>query len=502
LVSIVSSHSLTDWSFIRIQKISDIVSSSESYVKELKDDGYPIPTGVAILLADARSLEKNRQIKRMANRKAAYTSRARKKAEIDRLMSDNARLRRQGIILSCIPDPVIVISSRGTITFCNAQVERVLKHKITELKGANIGDLMIPRSRGVIKKLIRTMLAADQESESSESSDCNSATAKKRLKVSSGKGSDRSDIASKITSKPDFPPLEVKLDAEDVDTSEDVSDSDENRRIASLGRKNSSFNSNEGDDTTSDVAEKDEKMIAGGNLSKNVEACKLNKDKARIEQVRFSHKDDVMGASVTANNADAKLSSLMHEPLLKVKHVMGPKLTADKQEEQSSSTMDSFMKTSDGKAQAKEGTSSEDSGYRESGESPEGSNSSSSGASEFYERTWKETGKRARPMAPSRYVCVIRSDLRTIWCELTSSIRTNVTQDVERSVVSREGSVKEKPDELEKELLLCLRPIQEGEKASPDLRFRGVSEKKRSECCDGSNPKLPGVTESSGSGSG
>lgn len=52
------------------------------------------------------------------------------------------------------------------------------------------------------------------------------------------------------------------------------------------------------------------------NLNRNVEMCRLNKGKnvVRSGHVRFSHKDDVMGASVTANNADAKLSSLMHHP--------------------------------------------------------------------------------------------------------------------------------------------------------------------------------------------
>ncbi len=35
------------------------------------------------------------------------------------------------------------------------------------------------------------------------------------------------------------------------------------------------------------------------------------------EEVRFLHKDDVMGASVTANNANVKLSLLIHHPSLK-----------------------------------------------------------------------------------------------------------------------------------------------------------------------------------------
>jgi len=379
----------------------------------------------------------------------------------------------------------------------------------------------------VIKKLIRDMLAAEQElSDPSENGD----DAKKSAggDISGGSGGHpfgNSEHASESA----FPLLEVKVNSTQVDAGEDVSDSDENRRhspngkkssqaaateISSLTHKDSSFNSNEGDDATpplkkakvdtngkktnsSESDESSDQRNANANLSKNVEACKLNKDK-NVE-VRFSHKDDVMGAYVTANNADAKLSSLMHEPLLKTKHVMGP---ADKQEEQCSSTMDSSLsKTSSEKAQAKKGNSSEDSGYREGGESPEDSNSSSSCASIEIASL---TRKRARPMAPSRNVCLIRSDLSTIWCEMTSSVRTSIPQDdADRGSVSKEGSVQE-PEEMQKEILLCFRPIQEGEKVSSDLRFRRViSQEKQSDGSgSGSNPKIPGVSESSGGGSG
>jgi len=497
----------------------------ESHAKELQDGGYQIPQAVAILLNDARRKEEKRQAKRIANRKSACTSRARKKAQIDQLMNENAQLRRLEVILSYLPDPVIVISPQGVITFCSMQVERVFKHKVSDLVGANIEDLMIPKSRGVIKKLIRDMLVAEQELSDPSVNDKKSAGGD----ISGGSGGHpfgNSENASESA----FPLLEVKVNSTQVDAGEDVSDSDENRRhspngkkfsqaaateISSLTHKDSSFNSNEGDDSTpplkkakvdtngkkmnsSESDESSDQRNANANLPKNVEACKLNKDK-NVE-VRFSHKDDVMGAYVTANNADAKLSSLMHEPSMKAKHTMGP---ADKQEEQCSSTMDSSLsKTSSEKAQAKKGNSSEDSGYREGGESPEDSNSSSSCASIEIASLTK---KRARPMAPSRNVCLIRSDLSTIWCEMTSSVRTSMPHDeADRGSVSKEGSVQE-PEELHKEIMLCFRPIQEGEKVSSDLRFRRVlasQEKLSDESGSGSNPKIPGVSESSGGGSG
>lgn len=497
---------------------------------EFKDGGYEVPPAVSLLLIDARKKEAKRHAKRIANRRSANASRARKKAEIDRLTNDNARLRRQEIILSYLPDPVIVISPRGIITFCSRQVERKFRHKIGELEGAKIEDLMIPRSRVVIKKLIRDTIADEEVSDPSDNGGDyeakkgivgagNETVNKSSEDGISGRESGGYRQNGSSESESAFPLLEVKLNSKDFDAGEDDSDSDETRRLrsqngkksfqacatelSSLTHKDSSLNSDEGVSDESNSFEK-EKRSADTNLSNNVEACKHYNDKAKTEQVRFSHKDDVMGASVTANNADAKLSSLMHEPSLKTKYVRGPKVTADKPGDRSSSTMDSSLsKTSDEKAQGKESSTSEDS-ERESGESPEDSNSSSSGMS--YEGALKEKGNRVRPIAPSRNVCVIRGDLTTIWCELTASIRTSEMQDdIEVVSVSKDGSAEEEPGagELEKELLLCFRPIQEGDEVSPDLRFRPsiVSQQKQYDGSDSSNPKTPGVTESSGSGS-
>ena len=504
---------------------------SESHAKGLQESGYQLPQAVAILLADARRKEEKRQAKRIANRKSASTSRARKKAQIDQLMNENAQLRRLELILSYLPDPVIVISSSGVITFCSMQLERVFKHKVCDLVGANIEELMIPKSRGVVKKLIRYLLAAEQEL--SDPSENGEEDGKKRAGRSGGSGGGHMSGNSE-QSESAFPLLEVKVNSTQVDAGEDVSDSDENRRhspngkkssqvvaaateMSSLTHKDSSFNSNEGDDSTptlkkdkmdtsgkkansSESDESSDQRNANANLSKNVEACKLNKEK-NVE-VRSSHKDDVTGAYVTANNADAKLSSLIHKPSLKSKHATGSQLSAGKQEEQCSSTLDSSLsKTSSEKVQVKKGSSSEDSGYREGGESPEDSNSSSSSASLALASL---TRKRARPMAPSRNVCMIRSDLSTIWCEMTSSVRTSLPQDdTEKGSVSKEDCVQEH-EELRKEILLCFRPIQEGEKVSSDLRFkRVVSKEKQSDGSgSGSDPKIPGVSESSGGGSG
>ena len=479
---------------------------SESHVNALEKGGYPVPQAVKLLLAEAHRAEERRQKKRIANRKSANTSRARKKAQMDQLMNENQRLRKQELILSYLPDPVIVISNQGMITFCSQQVERVLRHKVEDLLGRSIQDIMAPKSRVVMKKLIRDMMViAEQES------------------VVDGTGGSSGGYYGLPRTNSSFPLLEVNLTSAEVDAGEDFSDSYENRcripggkkssqaaatEMSSLTHKDSSFNSSDdvvpqakkepsSSKNTNDegLAEKEK------NFAQNTDACKLSqlyKDKAKTEQVRFAHKDDVMGASVTANNADAKLSSLMHEPSLKTKHVMAPKPSSDKQEEQSSST------SSLEKPQAKEGSASEDSGYRESDESPEDSNSSSSSGGSA-DQPSKQI-MRSRPIAPSRNVCLIRSDLSTIWCELTSSIRTSIVQqsqdpDIVPKDEGKEDNNLDSQEQLETELFLCFRPTQEGEVVSSDLRLRGKISRQENGS-DDSKPKIPGVSESSRGGSG
>jgi hypothetical protein len=77
-------------------------------------------------------------------------------------------------------------------------------------------------------------------------------------------------------------------------------------------------------------------------------------------------------------------------------------------------------------------------------------------------------------------VCLIRDDLTTIWCEVTSSIRTkDVPEDPDKS--TEEGTSVDQllpssesdatPVVESKELLLCLRPIRDGDK-KVDSKYR------------------------------
>ena len=99
-------------------------------------------------------------------------------------------------------------------------------------------------------------------------------------------------------------------------------------------------------------------------------------------------------------------------------------------------------------------------------------------------------GPRFKPLAPARNICLIRDDLSTIWCEVTSSIRTRSSDDegadeqtqmgpLEARIVSSKASLSldvsdEDPSSKgdTKELLLCLRPIRDGEETVDEsLRF-------------------------------
>merc|ERR1711957_738848 len=97
---------------------------------------------------------------------------------------------------------------------------------------------------------------------------------------------------------------------------------------------------------------------------------------------------------------------------------------------------------------------SDDSGYRESNDSREESSSS-----------WSDTSRsndhRKKPIAPTCRIRLIRDDLTTVWCEVTSSIRNksfdeDAGEDKALSSKSTENN-EISGTKLDQELLLCLR---------------------------------------------
>lgn len=318
----------------------------------------------------------------MANRKSACTSRARKKALVQEMTETNARLKRQALILALLPDMVIVIDVEGEITFCSAQVERVLRHKNHDLVGAKLTNLLVPSSRAALPKLVNELV--ELEKTIPKEVEGRKRTAKRPRdddQEESGEekalsGGETSVNPAGLPSEPAFPMSVVKVDAAaaaalDENDSSDASASNgvtgAMKQPSSLTRSPTS--SSVGNSGSDDVAKK---VISGAvasskavpssdgsnNGSVSTDAKKLQNANENLERnVRFHNKkmkankragymDDVIGAAVTANNASARLSSLQHLPESSEED-SGYRESNDSREETSSSASDS--ETSNGK---------------------------------------------------------------------------------------------------------------------------------------------------------
>jgi hypothetical protein len=496
----------------------NLLPETAQHANLLQRLNQPVPQTLTYLLADARRREQKKQAKRIANRKSASTSRARKKALIQEMTELNVRLKRQALILSLLPDLVIVIDVNGIITFCSEQVDRVLMYKSESLVGSNISDIIVPSSRKRFDNLVKGLIAAgpvpvsvasQQKVPDVEALDAKPAAAAKS--DASNQDASGEDSSAVVSSDPSFPLAVVNVEPVAKPTGSDESNGNSDASASRDSKQPSSLTTNtdgslprsptgaDSDETKGEARKKasnDSKSSAGSSDESNTSSFsvepdvnKLQKANANLERnVRWHNKklhsvqdsrfiDDVTGATVTANNATARLSSLR----------------VSARTETSSSEED-------------------DSGYRESNESREETSSSTSSeamsdsngtcscllACFFYvvvANTFVGTGRR-RPLAPTCNVCLIRNDLTTIWCEVTSSIRAREEVSTEvlssddltipetkpppaasskpvgsKSSVDELSDVQSSHDEV-KEIFLCLRPIRDGQqKLDEEHRF-------------------------------
>eukprot|EP00804_Cyclotella_cryptica_P013812 CCRYP_019435-RA/>CCRYP_019435-RA protein AED:0.01 eAED:0.01 QI:134/1/1/1/0.8/0.66/6/142/1158 len=209
------------------------IEQLESHVRRLQESNQPIPNTVRIILEDARNKEARKNAKRMANRKSASTSRARKKQLIDELTAAHAKLRRHALILAYLPDPVVVIGVSGKIKFCSAQIERMLNYKSDGLVGSSIEDIIVPDSRRVIRQLIHDLVDAEQRALSAlnegwQQHQGNGASSDENGERNYGGSRDDSNDVNTVSRSSDqsFPLLEVNFDgAGEVGSGENVSNS-------------------------------------------------------------------------------------------------------------------------------------------------------------------------------------------------------------------------------------------------------------------------------------
>lgn len=90
-------------------------------------------------------------------------------------------------------------------------------------------------------------------------------------------------------------------------------------------------------------------------------------------------------------------------------------------------------------------------------------------------------------MAPGCNVWLIRNDLTTILCEVTASIRERTAndEDTQLGVVDLNPDEGRPQDPIEKEILICLRPVLKGKRVSEHMRLlQPVSESSNATCSD------------------
>ena len=392
------------WSLERLGKSTTFVTSTvsrtfltsviyrlvylEQHVNLMNQLNQPVPESVAVLLAGARRKDAKKTAKRLANRKSASSSRARKKALVQEMTELNARLKRQAQILALLPDLVITINVDGVITFCSAQVERVLHHQIEDIVGARLADLLVPASRDKLNRLVAQLVVSEQMATLGVAANIRTGGAIEsgndtEQQLSGGASNNESNGVAMgaenssevaVVSEPSFPLSVVKVKAKEgaldendnSDNSASIpgskgpssltqdtgsasiprsptasslgncgSDEVKNTEKANAGKKNLPSSDISNSSSLSTTAKKVQK--ANQNLEKNVRAH----NKKMKKKGSGSYRDDVTGADVTANNASARLSSLQHRPESSSEEDSGYRESNDSREETSSSASDS-----------------------------------------------------------------------------------------------------------------------------------------------------------------
>jgi hypothetical protein len=394
-----------------------------------------VPQSVAVLLADSQRKQKKRTAKRAANRKSASTSRARKKALVEEMTKANARLRRQAMILALLPDLVIAISTDGEITFCSAQVERGLQHPVDELIGAKLHDLLVPASRGALTGLIDELVKSEKKEApthparrgtkrrlSDERNAGDAAAIKNAEEIRSGNGSgrvsarSRNTSAAAIVSELSFPLSVVEVESQQsaklppgiAETNDNSDNSTSNNSggkqqlspmtnisqsptAPSSGEDSGARGGSRGPALARRAAENGKRLSSSDDCSSSSEAKNMRTANENLDRnVRWhmqrmmddnmnGPKDDVTGASVTANNATARLSSLQHVPEITQKKE--DKLSQYERTGDQSLSDDSLLAGVEEKKKGENPNASDDSGYRESNDSREETSSSGSDTS-------------------------------------------------------------------------------------------------------------------------
>ncbi|KAG5189591.1 hypothetical protein JKP88DRAFT_154181, partial [Tribonema minus] len=94
-------------------------------------------------------------LKRAANRKSASASRARKKTFVEEMSIENDRMRRNAQILALLPDLIVALCRRGTVSYVSGACEAFLQKRSEEMRGMSMFDLVTPECHGALSLLLR-----------------------------------------------------------------------------------------------------------------------------------------------------------------------------------------------------------------------------------------------------------------------------------------------------------------------------------------------------------
>ena len=278
----------------------------------------PVPHRLQLLLAEAKRKQARKEAKRVANRRSASTSRARKKAFVEEITALNNHLKRHALILSLLPDLVFVVDEDANITFSSGQVERVLRRSVEELVGTSLYSIVDAASKDKLRRLLQTLLKVSEKDDSSDRkgspvqdniADANDDAGNKR----NGKRSAEDEAMVVSDRSVPLSVVNVEAKSETVNESSDTSTSKpDSKATSSLTNGGSSDEGKKSvrmlssDNSSNDVTVADVKTSDGKDLERNV---RLHNRKLK-DNVLEQYTDDVTGEAVTANNADARLSSL------------------------------------------------------------------------------------------------------------------------------------------------------------------------------------------------
>lgn len=504
---------LSQWSLQEIQ----------SHIIYLQSSNQIVPKPLKLMLTDAQRREEKRTAKRAANRRSASESRARKKAFVEEMTKDNERLKRQAQILALLPDLVFAIRQDGVITFVSAQVERILQHKADALVDTNLFLIIALSTQNALKTLINDVVkqagAMDNvdDNKAMISEDSSGSNNSRAAIIKDGNSNSNNNKNGQQLNKTKYPmgavvKVQSRVKVDNTNNNNNNSSTNNNNVNGSSTSSGSDHDTNNltclSSKATSSLTDSNERNSGGSEESSgsgvpplqeqcdnsdgdsSSEARKQSEALARNVQshnanikstAMWKHKDDVIGDGVTANNAEARLSSLQHLS-------GGNKLaTAQQQQETNSNSSDSLLtgveekeilsrnngppsrkkqKMSSNNEKATSGDSDEvmlecdaEEDEEDGLDSPDclSTTSSSSstncsnetalsqqhqgnGRSTKRRRIRRSDGNRdgnggnsrtngkARPvpMAPTCNVCIVRSDSSTVWCEVTCSVKTRL----------------------------------------------------------------------------